>query len=110
MQITITQKKDAKVVNLVGSFTITEVQSFKEAVLPLMKEIEKSIIINMQELNFIDSSGIGQLVSLLNVSKEKNKRIFLVNLNSYITSLFRTVKLQKFFDILTPLDFEMKFR
>ena len=70
MDITINSpSEDISILHIYGKFTIEDVNFFKEKTSPLMKDPVKTILANFSELNYIDSSGIGALILLMNTAK-----------------------------------------
>lgn len=61
-------------------------------------------IIDLEHVNFIDSSGLGTLVSLLTYLKKSNGSLLLVNINENIEELFKLTRLNEFFEIYQSID------
>ena len=57
------------------------------------------IIINMDKLDFIDSSGIGILINAAKLLRSKKGDLILLNVSSRIISIFNPIKLQRFIKI-----------
>lgn len=110
MEIKTTTGKDVQLVNVFGDFTLTEVETFKNSLAPILSGKEKNIVINLKDMKFIDSAGIGQLVSLVNMCQNKNKILQIMNSSSFVLQSLKTVGLEKFFNFITENDFERKFR
>ena len=63
------------------------------------QEHSVNFIINLKLVNFIDSSGLGTLVSLLALLKKINGQMKLVGINETIDELFKLTRLNDFFEI-----------
>ena len=57
--------------------------------------IEKTIILDMKRVNFVDSSGIVLIVKIYKLSKKLNRQFCLCNVNKEIKNLMRVVNLDK---------------
>lgn len=91
----ITYNENSQIVNLTGNFDASGV----EEATSLFEKIEDTITVDMSNLNFISSSGIGVLVMTYRRLKEKEKNIYLVNLNDNIKKVFKVSLLDSFFII-----------
>ncbi|HOF01823.1 MAG TPA: STAS domain-containing protein [Spirochaetota bacterium] len=109
MELSITDKDLIKIVKLKGDFTIVNLQLFQENVFPFFKDKVETIAIDMAEVNFVDSSGIGKLVQSLNLARNGGKNFILIKVTDRVLQLFKTVKLDNFFNILDYNEFERKF-
>lgn len=98
------EKKDNYVViNIEGevdTYTSPKVKS------DILKEIEeyKNIIISMEKVKFIDSTGLGVLIGVLKKVKEKEGKMIIVSPNSYINQIFEITGLFKVFKIVNSLN------
>ena len=67
------------------------------------------LAIDMNKLDYIDSSGIGTLIKSLNVVKNKKGILILIGLKPMILNVFKLAKLDMFFEIMTNDQFNAKF-
>ncbi len=89
------------VVQMTGRFHIEGVQNFDRAISELFEESPKSIALNMEGLSYIDSSGIGALVKVMNISKNRGIDLVITDLNKEILHIFKLASLDRFFTIST---------
>ena len=59
----------------------------------------ENILIDANDLQYIDSTGLGVLVSSLNKLREKNGSIKIVGLKPHIYKIFALTSLDKIFEI-----------
>ncbi len=72
--------------------------SLKEELLQILKDGEKKIIIDLQDIQMIDSSGIGLLISTQNSLKDSGgEGIELINISDDIHKLFIAMRLDQHF-------------
>lgn len=64
----------------------------------------KDMIIDLKEVHFIDSSGLGVLVSGYKNASTKHGSLKLSNLQSQVKSMFELTRLHRVFDIFTTVD------
>ncbi|WP_010422610.1 STAS domain-containing protein [Anaerophaga thermohalophila] len=59
---------------------------------------EVNFILNLQKIKFIDSTGIGVLISALKTARQNNGNFYLTNVNKEVMDLLSLMKLDKVFD------------
>lgn len=64
----------------------------------------KDVIIDLKEVLFIDSSGLGVLVSGYKNASVRHGSLKLSNLQSQVKSMFELTRLHRVFDIFTTVD------
>ena len=75
-----------------------EASSFRDAVTPLASADEGRIILNMAEVAYIDSTGLGTLVALAGTAKKSKSLIRLLSMNARNLELLVTTKLETIFE------------
>ncbi len=109
MEISI-QKKDNKIVfNLEGSLDIYTSLDLKGMLEENIKDSNMDVCINLDKLNYIDSSGIGILIKSLNFIQSLNGTMCVANLKPAIEKIFKVSGLTTYFEILTPEEFEKRY-
>lgn len=83
----------------IGEVDIYTSPEFKNKVMELIEKKSVNIVINGEELEYIDSTGLGILMSIYKKSQEKNLKVKITNLKSNIYKLFDITGLNKVFDI-----------
>ena len=59
----------------------------------------EKVIVNLQKVGYIDSSGLATLVEILKNFRNFGGKLKLCNLSNKVKSLFEITKLEKLFDI-----------
>lgn len=86
-------------VRLYGEVDIYNAESLKSELHALIDEKKADIVIDCTSLKYIDSTGLGVLVSALKKVKEANKQISIIKLKPYIAKIFTLTGLDKIFHI-----------
>ena len=63
------------------------------------KQPAKKVVIHLEKVTYVDSSGLATLVEILKNMRQYGGRLKLSNLSPKIKSLFEITKLDKLFDI-----------
>ena len=71
----------------------------RDAVKELLSKGQKHILLNLGEVNYIDSSGIGELVSAFTTVKNQGGDLKLLNLTKKVHDLLQITKLYTVFDV-----------
>ena len=90
----------ATIVDLSGKITLGEGGvTLRDEVRKLLAEGKKKIVLNLAEVNYIDSSGLGELVSAYTAVKNAGGELKLLNLTSKVRDLLVITKLVTVFDV-----------
>ncbi|HLW86582.1 MAG TPA: STAS domain-containing protein [Candidatus Sulfotelmatobacter sp.] len=76
-----------------------ETTQLREAVAGLIREDKKKILLNLGEVSYIDSSGVGELVSSFTSVRKNGGELKLVNLTQKVHDVLHVAKLYTVFDI-----------
>jgi len=71
----------------------------REAVRDLISKGSKTILLNMGDVNYIDSSGLGELVSAYTTAKNQGASVKLLNLTKKVKDVLQLTKLYTVFDV-----------
>jgi len=100
MQTATRHVDDIAVLDISGRITLGEGNvMLREIVRDLTGKGHKKIVLNLSEVNYIDSSGIGELVKTHTTVRNQGGQLRLVNLNQRINELLEMTKLSAVFDI-----------
>jgi anti-sigma B factor antagonist len=84
----------------VGRITLGEGSSiFREALRELVAKGQKKILLNLADVSYIDSSGIGELVSGFTTVTNQGGQLKLLNLNKRVKDLLQITKLYTVFEV-----------
>jgi len=100
MQTAVRQIEDITIVDVSGRITVGEGNvMLRETVLGLLEKGNKRILLNLHNVGYIDSSGIGELVKSYTTVKNQGGRMKLVNLSKRVHDLLQLTRLHAVFDI-----------
>jgi anti-sigma B factor antagonist len=88
------------ILDLSGRITLGEGSvQLRDAIRDLVAQGQKNILLNLGDVNYIDSSGIGELVSAFTTVKNQGGQLKLLNLTKKVHDLLQITKLYTVFDI-----------
>jgi anti-sigma B factor antagonist len=100
MKISTRQVDGITVVDCSGRITLGEGSvTLRETVSGLLAKNQKKILLNLAEVNYIDSSGIGELVSAFTTVRKQGGDLKLLNLTKKVHDLLQITKLYTVFDV-----------
>jgi anti-sigma B factor antagonist len=71
----------------------------RDSIKDLLGKGQKKILLNLGDVNYIDSSGIGELVSAYTTVKNQGGELKLLNLTKKVHDLLQITKLYTVFDV-----------
>jgi anti-sigma B factor antagonist len=95
-------RKDPKgvlVVEVDGQLIVGNRQEFKQSVLDALEAGERKFLVDFTQTGYIDSSGLGVLVSLSKKIRDEGGELRLAGLNEDLKTLFELTKLDTLFAI-----------
>lgn len=87
----------------VENLDASNVKSFKEAIQPLLKD-QNRVVLNMAEVKFVDSSGLGALISALRDVNSREGNLKLCALTRSVRALFELMRMNRIFTIYESQD------
>jgi anti-sigma B factor antagonist len=82
-------------VELIGELDILTSVEFKKSLNDMLDEMESNIKLNCENLFYIDSTGLGVIIGLLNRVKSHDYNISIINAQSNIDKLIKISGLDK---------------
>lgn len=79
-----------------GELDLSVVHQLRAALEPVMKRTDKALILNLKQLKYIDSTGIGIIVSLLKLRDELKAPFFVREIPSAIQRLLDLTGISKY--------------
>jgi anti-sigma B factor antagonist len=100
MTITARSQNDVTILDMKGRLVVgDDTQALKGYIDDLIEAGQLRIVLNLAELNYMDSGGLGELIRTLTAVKRRNGGLKLANLTAKITDLLVITKLVTVFDV-----------
>ena len=105
MKITARHQSGVTILDVQGKITIGVGDiALREAVHDALEATRGNILLNLQAVTTIDSSGIGELVSAYTTVTNKGRKLALMNLPDKVSDLLQITQLVTVFDIYDDED------
>jgi anti-sigma B factor antagonist len=100
VKLTTRQVGDVSVIDATGRITLGEGSStFRETLRELTAKGDRKILLNLGDVSYIDSSGIGELVSGFTSVTNQGGQLKLLNLTKRVQDLLQITKLYTVFEV-----------
>lgn len=93
-----------KILDLAGEIDVYTAPQFKESVNQIIDAGQKHLVINMERLSYMDSSGFATLLSATRRLKPDDGTVNLVRCSPAIDRILRITRLNTIFDLHDSLD------
>lgn len=94
----IREEENKVVLELKGDLDIYSLDQVKEITSKIIS-YNKDIVADLKELDYIDSTGLGQFINIYKAQKENNKSIKIINAKPNIKKLFAITDLKDIFNM-----------
>jgi len=109
MKINVVEKYETVVIELKGDITVwSNTEEFGNTLRQLLSEGKKKIIIDLKETGYVNSSGLGMLISGYTTVKNAGGELKLANATEKINSLLVITKLTTVFENYSSVDEAIK--
>lgn len=99
MAFSVTKQDGVTVVDVEGQLIVGNRQELKARILEELEAGERKFVVDFSQTGYIDSSGLGVLVSLSKKIREQGGELRLSSLNEDLRTLFELTKLDTLFRI-----------
>jgi anti-sigma B factor antagonist len=109
MKIRIEERYEAVIIEIKGNVMGgPEAQEFSDSLKKLLQDGKKNIVVDLAEVKFMNSSGLGMMISGLTTVKNGGGQLKLANVTEKIHSLLMITKLITIFETFDSLDDAVK--
>lgn len=104
MELKMRKNKDVFIIDVSGEMDLYNSYKLKELVMKMMERQVKSVVINMEEVEYIDSSGIGALIHIYSTMKKASCQLYITNIHGSVKKVIELTKLMGYFPITNSLE------
>lgn len=99
MDINTRSKGEVVILDIAGEIDLYNAPEIKDIINKLIEEKKYYVVINLEKVSYIDSSGIGALISSLSNLKKYQGGLKIINVFASVRKVFELTKLTSFFEI-----------
>ncbi len=90
---------DIQVVEPAGILDSTKAEEFRLTVEQLLEDGADVILVDLKDITFIDSSGLGTLVVLLKKVRSLKRQLYICSINDQVRMLFELTSMDRVFEV-----------
>ncbi|MBN2350804.1 MAG: STAS domain-containing protein [Bacteroidales bacterium] len=92
----------------ISRLDILNMYQIKSEIFDLIKKGDRNIILDLDEIQFIDSAAFQALIGLLNFAAERNIEFYVTNMSAEVSELVRLVNLEHTFKNISLYNFVLQ--
>ncbi|MEI3612979.1 STAS domain-containing protein [Pseudogracilibacillus sp. SO30301A] len=95
LTIDVVEEKDYCVVKLHGEIDVYTAPKLKKEILPLTEQKGNKVKIDLEHINYLDSTGLGVFISAYKSTKENDGELKLIHVRDRVLRLFKVTGLHE---------------
>ena len=99
MDIAINENEDNVLITVSGDIEMMTIKEFKEKLFEVGQNVAKHVELDLSNVDYIDSSGVGVLISLLKLQKKKGKILKIDKVSSQVLNVLQLSSLSDVFNL-----------
>lgn len=104
MELRYREEMDVAIFHLIGRVHLYEIHSMRDKFDEIKDRSFRKIVIDMKDVEHIDSSGLGVLIAQASKYREKNVPFILAGIPKHLEHLFRLTSFSMLFSKLPSVD------
>ena len=104
MELKIRKNGEVYIIDVNGEMDLYNSYKLKELVMKMLEKNVHSFIINLEQVDYIDSSGIGALIYISSTIKKMNLKLAITNIHGSVKKVIELTKLMGYFPITNSIE------
>ena len=104
MDLKIRKNGEIYIIDVNGEMDLYNSYKLKELVIKMLEKNVKNFIINLEQVDYIDSSGIGALIYICSTMKKMNLKFAISNVHGSVKKVIELTKLMGYFPIANSVE------
>ena len=96
----IEKKDDYLILNLAGDLDVYSEEEFRDFIEDELKDKNLDLVIDIKDLDYLDSTGLGMFMKIYKMYKEKGQKVKIINPKENILKLFKITDLTDIFEMM----------
>lgn len=99
MELKIRKNEDIYIIDVNGEMDLYNSYKLKELIMKMLEKKIEKFIINLDKVDYIDSSGIGAIIYICSTIKKMNLKLKIANIHGSVKKVIELTKLMSYFPI-----------
>lgn len=108
MDLKIRKNSETYIIDVNGEMDLYNSYKLKELVMKMLEKKVERYVINLENVDYIDSSGIGALIYICSTIKKMGFRLIITNIHGSVKKVIELTKLMGYFPISATIDEALK--
>ncbi|MEI6876700.1 MAG: STAS domain-containing protein [Spirochaetota bacterium] len=104
MELKIRKSGESYIIDVNGEMDLYNSYRLKELVMKMLEKKVERFIVNLERVDYIDSSGIGALIYICSTIKKMNLRLVITNIHGSVKKVIELTKLMGYFPISANIE------
>ncbi|MGF1461547.1 MAG: STAS domain-containing protein [Leptolyngbyaceae cyanobacterium] len=91
---------NVRILEPAGILDGTKAEAFRQEVDAALEDGVETLLIDLKDISFVDSSGLGILVVVLKKVRSCNKEMYVCSINDQVKMLFELTSMDRVFEVL----------
>ena len=104
MELKIRKNGEVYIIDINGEMDLYNSYKLKELVLKMLEKNVKFFVINLEQVDYIDSSGIGALIYICSTIKKMNLKLYISTVHGSVKKVIELTKLMGYFPIANSVE------
>lgn len=104
MELKIRKNGNNYIIDVNGEMDLYNSYKLKELVMKMLEKKVERFIINLENVDYIDSSGIGALIYICSTIKKMSLRLIITNIHGSVKKVIELTKLMGYFPITNSIE------
>ena len=104
MELKIRKNGEVYIIDVNGEMDLYNSYKLKELVMKMLEKNVKFFVINIEQVDYIDSSGIGALIQIGSTIKKMNLKLYISNVHGSVKKVIELTKLMGYFPIANSVE------
>ena len=108
MELKIRKHSETYIIDVNGEMDLYKSYKLKELVMKMLEKKIERFIVNLENVDYIDSSGIGALIYVCSTIKKMNLKFVIANIHGSVKKVIELTKLMGYFPIANSIEEAIK--
>jgi anti-sigma B factor antagonist len=104
MDLKIRKSGENYIIDVNGEMDLYNSYKLKELVMKMLEKKIERFIINLENVDYIDSSGIGALIHICSTIKKMGFELYITNIHGSVKKVVELTRLTGYFPIMATID------
>ena len=104
MELKIRKSAEIYIIDVNGEMDLYNSYKLKELIMKMLEKKVQTFIINLEQVDYIDSSGIGALIYICSTIKKMNLKLSITNVHGSVKKVIELTKLMGYFPIASTVE------